>query len=162
MPGRILTAEENFRDITSEINIISPQKLFDFNYNLFVPFQKLPFPSTPFLAPFIEKKSDSIGQIDTSALVANSNRKKVEDIVSKYIHDKKQCKNIVDKLESIPITDTITLNDLIHVLATKHRPNSKIRIQMMKELEATNLFKINYIQRRSIIIVRDINYFKEQ
>ena len=79
-----LTAEEIFSDLTNEFNLMNPQNKFDFEYNMVDPIQKLC--STPFSTRFNEIKSDSIDQIDTSALAGKSNLKKVEDIVLKYTY----------------------------------------------------------------------------
>ena len=152
-----LTAEEIFSDLTNEFNLMNPQNKFDFEYNMVDPIQKLC--STPFSTRFNEIKSDSIDQIDTSASAASSNRKKVEDIVLKYINNKKQCKKIVDKLESFPISDTITLNDIVRITAPHHRPTLEKRIEMFNELEASKLFKITLLKKRIIKIAKvECNY----
>lgn len=79
------------------------------------------------------------------------NRPAVHEIVSRYFTAPIQCKNVVDKLDSLYGDASITLNELVKNTSSGSRPTMELRIQMLEELQSLNLFVFKKEKRNYII-----------
>lgn len=85
----------------------------------------------------------------------NRNQAKTLEIISRHVNSANLCRLISNKLEAMPLLDSMTLNDLASCLSSRSRPRREIFIAILNELHASNLFVYdNDGRKRSSIVFR--------
>lgn len=82
----------------------------------------------------------------------NPNQAETLEIISRHVSSANLCRIILNKLEAIPLFDSMILSDLISSMASRSRPRRKIFIAILDNLQASNLFV--YYQKKSSIVIR--------
>lgn len=93
------------------------------------------------------------------ALIENEgpNTLEVLSIVSNYFISPTQCKNVTEKLESMAANESRTLHCIIKNTTSNTRPSKERLIEMIEELNNSDLFSFQ-IEKRSIIVRKGIKY----
>jgi len=89
-------------------------------------------------------------------LEANSRRRAIFEIISRYFTSPNVSYTIVNRLYNLEVGEMITLNALIKIATSRDRPAKASQLQMMDELVASNIFTITQ-PKRNVVQIRKNN-----
>jgi len=88
----------------------------------------------------------------------SANRPALHSIISRYFSSVTTSRNITNRLDSLGIDDSVSLNDIIKLSVSTSRPTAEERIRMLEELRDANLFLFTIEKWRKIIIKKGSLY----
>ena len=80
------------------------------------------------------------------------NRLALHAILSRYFLSPIVCRNITNRIDSLGIDDSVTLNDIIRISPSSSRPAVEERMRLLEELRDANLFVFSIEKRRTSLI----------
>jgi len=90
--------------------------------------------------------------------ISGPNTEAVYEIVSKYINSPKQIRKVVESLESIPLNESVTANEIMKIVSSHSRPSANLRDQMIQELSDANLFYSTAHRKKYLLLTKGSRY----